>query len=405
MTRTGSAFALAVLVAAPAVLAPAAAARPAPQALVFGDVTIADGLGTAPRKGSVAIVDGRLVLGTGPSGARRVAVDGAWLAPGFVEPSGRAGYVHADAEGTREMTPDVDARDLADVRSSAFREAAFEGCTTVVLAPGATNVVGGLTQAFHAWTPEGAAVPIAGAPQALQIALADEPTNGNFPPRSGPTTSIYARRPTTRMGVVWMLRQTFLAAKGVQQPPDGADLARYRDVLEGRRTLRVVSHAVQDLNAGVRLADEAGFRYVLEGADEGYMVREALGRRATQVISGPLPSVTSGVGPEFTDTALRNTAILREAGCTVALTAGAQGGRWLREQAMFAARYGLTRDEALAAATSVAADICGLPDRGRIAEGAAADVVLWSGHPLLPSSRMLMVVVDGRVVFDRTGEE
>ena len=78
---------------------------------------------------------------------------------------------------------------------------------------------------------------------------------------------------------------------------------------------------------------------------------------------------------------------------------------WLREQAMFAVRYGLSKDDALAAITSVPADLCGLDDRGRIADGAAADVVLWSGHPLLPSSRALMVIVNGEVVLDRTEEK
>ena len=81
-----------------------------------------------------------------------------------------------------------------------------------IVPPGARNVVGGLTAAFHAWSPAGRAVRIADAPQALQTTFGDSASAGNFPPRFGATTSIYARRPTTRMGVVWLLRQAFLAA-------------------------------------------------------------------------------------------------------------------------------------------------------------------------------------------------
>jgi len=401
-------LALAVLAAAALAWAPVAVrAAGDGDTLVFSGVKIADGLGGAPHAGSVAVVGGRLRLGAAAAsaaGGRRIDIDGAYLAPGFVEASGRTMYLRENAEVTREMTPRVDALDLVDPRSREFREGALEGCTTVVVPPGDSNLLGGLTRAFHAWTPEGRAVPIAGAPQALHAAMGDAPSNGNFPPRFGATSSIYARRPTTRMGVVWMLRQTFLAAKGVQPAPDDADLTLCREVLDGRRTLRIVAHAVQDLNAAVRFADEVGLRFVVEGAEEGYMVRDALGGRGTPVLSGPLPDIRSGVGAERTDTALRNAAILRDAGCTVALVAGSSGPRWLREQGMFATRYGFTREQALAAVTSVPADLCGLKDRGRIAEGAAADVVLWSGHPLLPSSRMLMVVVDGRVVFDRTEE-
>jgi imidazolonepropionase-like amidohydrolase len=72
---------------------------------------------------------------------------------------------------------------------------------------------------------------------------------------------------------------------------------------------------------------------------------------------------------------------------------------------MLAVRWGMSKDDALAAVTSVAADFCGLAGRGRIADGGAADVVLWSGHPLLPSSRALVVVIDGEVVFDETVAE
>jgi len=386
-------------------------ARPEKDALTFVGVTILDGLGGAPKPGSVSIRDGRIRLGTGDG--RRVDVEGAFLAPGFIEASCRTGFVRnaaevTRAEVTREMTADVDVADLTDPRSSKFREAAREGCTTVVMVPGTANLVGGLTQAYHAWTPAGRAAPIEGAPKDLAVTMGSAPareTVRNFPPRFGATTSIYARRPTTRMGVVWMLRQTFLAAKGVQPAPDDADLTHYAEVLEGKRQLRVQAHAIQDLNAAMRLAEEAGFSFVVEGAEEGYYVRDAMGKRGLTVLSGPMPSETSGRGPDRTDTALMNARRLRDVGCRIVLTAGADGGRWLREQGMFATRYGFTREEALAALTSVPADVCGLKDRGRIADGAAADVVLWSGHPMLPSSRMLLVVIDGHVVFDRTTKE
>ena len=370
--------------------------------VVFVDVTVLDGMSGAPRDGTVAVSGGKLRLGAGDG--RQIDIEGAYLAPGFVESAGRTMYLRGEAEVTREMTPDIDAADLVEPRHAELREGAIEGCTTVVVPPGPRNLVGGLTAAFHAWSPEGRATPIADAPKALHAAFGQSPSSGNFPPRFGATTSIYARRPTTRMGVVWMLRQAFLVAKGVQPAPDDADITRYREVIDGKRVLRLHARSIEDLNGALRFADEVGVKFIVEGAEEGYLVREALGARNTPVLVGPLPDIRTGRGPDRTVTALRNAAMLRDAGCVVALTAGESGPRWLREQAMFATRYGFSREDALAAVTSIPADLCGLPDRGRIENGAAADVVLWSGHPLLPSSRMLMVVIDGRVVFDRTGE-
>ena len=402
--RAAATVALTALVAAAATNAvggPDEGERPA---LVFAGVTVLDGAGgTRADTTVVATADG-LEFGDAPDGARVVDVPGAVLAPGFVEAWGRTGYATLEAEATREMTAHVSARDLADTTSAEFREAAFEGCTTIVLAPGPRNVVGGRSQAFRAWSRGGRAVAIEDAPASLHAALSASPSAGNFPPRSFRTTSIYARRPTTRMGVVWMLRQTLLAAKGVQEPPNDADLAPYRDVLAGRTRLRVACHRRQDITAALRIADEVGCKITLDGAEEAYMSAGELARREVDVVVGPFPDIRTGRGPDWTDTALENATRLRDAGVRIALSAGSSGARWLREQAIFATRYGLTRDEALAAVTSVPADLCGLPNRGRIAPGAAADVVLWSGHPLLPTSRMLMVVIDGEVVFDRTGD-
>jgi imidazolonepropionase-like amidohydrolase len=368
--------------------------------VVFANVTVLDGAGGVRENATVGVRGGKVAFGA--ADGRRIEVAGAFLTPGLVDAASRAGYSKAAAEVTREMTPDADARDLADPWNDAFREAARAGCTTVSLVPGPENVVSGLSRTFAAWTSAGRAAPLDGAPQALWVTMASEASNGNTTPRFGPTESIYARRPNTRMGVVWMLRQAFLDAKA---KPADATLAPYREVLQGRRACRVLAHRWQDVSATLRIADEAGIADpVFAGCEEAYLGREELAKRKTAVIVGPLPSERGGTGADESDTALANAAMLRAAGVRVALTAGPLGGAHLREQAIEAVHWGLPKSDALAAVTSVAADLCGLAGRGRIAEGGPADVVLWSGHPLLPSSRALVVVIGGEVVFDETTE-
>jgi imidazolonepropionase-like amidohydrolase len=368
--------------------------------VVFANVTVLDGIGGPREKAWIGVRDGKVV--NGAIDGRRIEVAGAFVTPGLVDAASRAGYSRADAEHTREMTPDVDARDLADPWSDAFRDAARAGCTTVSLVPGPSNVVSGLSRTFSTRTPGGTAKPLDGAPQALWLTMASEASGGNFTPRGGPTESIYARRPNTRMGVVWMLRQTLLDAKA---RPDDVTLAPYRDALGGKRACRVVAHRWQDMTAMARICDEVGLAdVVFAGAEEAYVGREELAKRKTAVIVGPFPPERRGGGPDDSDTALSNAAMLRAAGVRVALTAGELGGSRLREQAMAAVRWGLPKADALAAVTSVAAELCGLPDRGRIKDGAPADLVLWSGDPLLPTSRALVVVIGGEVVFDETTE-
>jgi imidazolonepropionase-like amidohydrolase len=377
---------------------PSRAAADEPKALVFSGVTVLDGVGGVRENATVSVRDGKLALAAGDG--RRVEVKGAYLTPGLVDCASRAGYAKGETEHTRETTPDVDALDLADPWSDAFREAARSGCTTVSLVPGPSNVVSGVSRAFRTWSSGRTAKPVEGAKEALLLTLANEASNGNFPPRGGPTESIYARRPNTRMGVVWMLRQTFLDARA--KPADPA-YERCREALDGRRPVRLFAHRWQDMSAALRIADEVGLKDVaFVGGEEAYLGREELGRRKATVVVGPAPSETSGEWVDQTDSALSNAALLRAAGVRVALTAGNLGAARLREQAMNAVRWGLSKDDALAAVTSVAADVAGLAGGGRLVDGAAADVVLWSGHPLLPSSRALLVVAGGEVVWDET---
>ena len=66
--------------------------------------------------------------------------------------------------------------------------------------------------------------------------------------------------------------------------------------------------------------------------------------------------------------------------------------------------YGMSPADALRSATSVAADTLSRGDLGRITEGALADLVVLTRDPLADVSALrapLLVVQDGRVVFDR----
>lgn len=64
-------------------------------------------------------------------------------------------------------------------------------------------------------------------------------------------------------------------------------------------------------------------------------------------------------------------------------------------------RGGLPFEAALAAVTLTPARMIGIEDRvGSIAVGKDADLVLWSGVPFELTSRVVGVLVDGRVVLD-----
>jgi imidazolonepropionase-like amidohydrolase len=90
--------------------------------------------------------------------------------------------------------------------------------------------------------------------------------------------------------------------------------------------------------------------------------------------------------PEKLDRALRTVRALHEAGVDIlagtdAGNPGTTHGASLHGELALLVRAGMTPTQALAAATSVPARRFGLKDRGRIAAGARADVVLVDGDP------------------------
>ncbi len=100
---------------------------------------------------------------------------------------------------------------------------------------------------------------------------------------------------------------------------------------------------------------------------------------------------------------------LIEEGCTVGfypLDDNVREHELIRERVALLTRAGLKREDALKALTLVPAQYLGLEKQyGSLEKEKAADVVLLDGDPLDPFAKVQMVVVGGKVVFDRATEE
>jgi imidazolonepropionase-like amidohydrolase len=65
--------------------------------------------------------------------------------------------------------------------------------------------------------------------------------------------------------------------------------------------------------------------------------------------------------------------------------------------------YGLGRDAALRSVTLDAAKILGIADKyGSLEKGKVADLVLYDGDPFEHSTHVTAVIMDGRLVYDRS---
>jgi imidazolonepropionase-like amidohydrolase len=395
--RTAAAAALALL--APAARASGPGASDPPVAVRAG--TVFTGAGTL-SPGVVVIERGKVVsVGRSlPASATGRVVDlpGGWVTPGWVDAASTAGLPEAD-EFTREVTPSLRPLAVFDPSAREVRRALAAGVTSLFLEPGSANVVGGLASVVKTAPGGDGGTRVVKADAALKIAFGYDPTSGNFPARGIPA-NIYARRPTTRMGVLAVLRDAWLLGRLAGEGAEDPGRAAVARAAAGALPVRVHARHAEDLRALLRLREEMGIRPVVEGATEGWRVAEPLSKAGLGCVVGPIAWPVSGRGPEGTEPALDNAGILHRAGVALALTAGGDPAN-LRDQAALAVRYGLPRDAALRAVTGVAAAHAGAGDRvGTLAAGRDADLVLFTGDPLEPASRVRMVIVDGEVAYD-----
>ena len=156
------------------------------------------------------------------------------------------------------------------------------------------------------------------------------------------------------------------------------------------------THRADDIATALRLADEFGYRLIVNHATEGYLIADLLAERNIPCVVGPLFSTRSKV--ELRGRTLANPGLLANAGVLVAITTDhpVVAINFLVHQATFAMKDGMSRDDALRSITVNPAKIMGLDDRvGALRAGLDGDVVIWDGDPLDVMSRAVDVYVRG----------
>ena len=215
-------------------------------------------------------------------------------------------------EITSEVTLDFQAIHSIDWDKNALRRQLEEGTTTVNASPGTQNVLGG-TAAIVKTMDHGESVLVEDG--ALVAAMCSDPASRNFS-RSRPD-SIYIRQPTNRMGVVWILRNTFNKAK---RSTDKNAYTKLKESVASDRPLMMVSRMSYDIVTVGSLADEFGFKPILVGGDEAYKVKEELvERKYPLILKYDNPGSTRGA--EGSELCWNNPGILAEAGLTFAIAA------------------------------------------------------------------------------------
>lgn len=187
-------------------------------------------------------------------------------------------------------------------------------------------------------------------------------------------------------------------------------------VLQGEQAAKFVANDRDDLLGIARLAQEFGFRPVIEGCQEGWTVADELGRAGVRAIVTPRDRRSKDERAAIAGGAsIENAAILHEAGVPVAITPATEGvdlgglvGRDIMHLPLepgFAVRGGLSERAALESITIVPARILGVSHRvGSLEVGKDCDVIVTDGDVLHYKTFVQWAVVDGKVVYDKEKE-
>jgi imidazolonepropionase-like amidohydrolase len=230
--------------------------------------------------------------------------------------------------------------------------------------------------------------------------------------------------PTSLMGCIALIRQSFLDASWYQaaqdayhknlgtmeRPETNASLAALAEQAQRQQPTVFEADDELELLRALRISDEFKLKPLLYGNGYEYRVRKALAATKTPIIL-PLdfPKPPEIERPEQAleyeldelqhwDRAPSNPARLAEAGIPIAFTAEKlekpEKEFWSRLR--LAVRRGLSKDAALAGLTTTPAEMFGVADRlGTIAPGRVANLVIANGDLFSSEAKVLTTWVDG----------
>lgn len=376
----------------------------------------------APIANGVVVIgaDGKIEA-VGPAGSTRVpdgyrTLTAKVVTPGLIDAHsvvGLAGILNADhdqdqLERSDPIQPELRAIDAYNAREKLIGWVRGFGVTTLHTGHGPGALVSGQTMLVKT---RGSTVSDAVIDTLAAVAMT-----------LGPEVSrtFASKSPGTRAKGMAMLRAELVKAQEYRRKQRGGGPRSARDsaaadsaknggrdlglevlveVLEGRVPVLLTAQSSSEILAALRLRDEFGFKLVLDGAAESYLVLDRLREAGVPVIIHPTMVRTGGTTRNAT---LETAKILREAGVSIAFQSGYEGyvpkTRVVLFEAAVAAANGLPRDQALAALTIEPARMLGVEARiGSLEPGKDGDAVLYDGDPFEYTTHVCAVVIDGRV--------
>lgn len=382
--------------------------------LVIQQGWIHDAIQRKPYVADILIENGKIteiapvLKSRGIKRAKIIDAAGLQVYPGFVEAHCHlgldgygVGFEGADFnEVTDSLTPQLSAIDAINPQDQSLRLAMEGGVTCVAAGPGSANVLGGT---FTAYKTAGTRID----DMVVKEKVAMKCAFGENPKTCYKDKDNYSRMSTaSKLRVMLEKTQDYLARKEaaagdiLKSPAYDPRLEALIPVIEGFLPLKAHVHQANDIFTAIRIAKEFHLRLALDHCTDGSLIAEDLAKEGYPVAVGP----TFGHATKFE---LKNKSFatpgdLARAGCQVSIITDSPviPQQYLSLCAGLAIKSGMDEFDALQAITINAARHIGVEERvGSLEVGKDGDFVIAAGNPMVSSTVIEYVIIDGKVTY------
>lgn len=372
---------------------------------------IHDAVNREAYKGDILIENGKIsAIGSDISvteGTEIIDAEGLQIYPGFVEAHCHLGLDNYacgfEGDDYNEMTdiicPQLRGCDGIYPQDPTLKMAAEGGVTCVATGPGSANVLGGT---FVAIKTVGQRVDkmIVKDPIAMKCAFGENPKR-----------CYRDKSCSCRMDIASKLRETLKRARDYMERKElaGEDISKCPvydpklealiPVLKKEIPLKAHAHRADDIFSAIRVAKECDVRLTLEHVTDGSLIAEELAEENYPVAVGPTFGHATKL--ELINKSFETPGILAKAGCQVSIITDSPviPQQYLALCAGFAVQSGMDEFDALKAITINPARHIGVDDRvGSLEVGKDADIVIADGSPLISTTRIIKVLIDGNII-------